>query len=106
MADEEIIGQKHFRDIRESLLQHKYLNNLPRTPIDEILGNDSNIENWNELLEVISLPAPFYKETSRPEVTSEALLYMFKASSIESRSEDSINNVCDSQTYPVSNNEK
>ena len=105
-VNEDIIGRKDLQDIREGLLQHKYLTNHPQTPLDEILDNVSNIESESELLDILSSPAPFDKETSRPEVTNEALLDMFKASTVESYSEDATNNVSDSQIDPVSNNEK
>ena len=106
LADEEIIGQKDSQDILESLLQHKYQNNLPETPFDETLGNVSNSESENELLEILSSPVQFDKEKRRPEVMNEALLSMLKAGTIESRFVDSNNKVSDSQTNPVSNNEK
>ena len=64
LADKEMIDQNDLQDILESLLQHGYLNNPPKTPLDEIQGNDSNIESENELLEILSSPAPLDKETS------------------------------------------
>lgn len=66
VAEDEIIGQKYLEDIRERLLQHKYLTNPPQTPLDKILANVSNIETENEQLEVLSLPDPFDLVISRP----------------------------------------
>ena len=70
------------------MLHNRYLSNHPQTQLDEILDNFSNIESESEFLDVLSLPAPIYKETSRPDVTNEALLDMFKAITVESHSKD------------------
>ena len=70
------------------------------------MGKISAIGSENGLLEVLSSPASFDKETSRCDVKNRALLDIFKASTIEPRSEDSTNNISDWQTDPVSNNEK
>ena len=70
------------------------------------MGKVSNIEIENESLDILSSPAPFDKETSRSEVTNEALLDMYKASTKESVTEDATNHVSNSLTGPGSNNEK
>ena len=106
LADEEIIGQNHLEDIRDSLLQQKYFTVRSQTPINEIFSKISNIESENELVNVLSSPALFYKENCRPEVINEALLDMFKENATEFRSEDPNNIVSDSQTDNGSNNEK
>ena len=92
LADDE----KDLQDIRESLSQHKYLTNPPGTPLDEVLGNLSNLESENELLDVFSSPDLSNKEISRSEVTSGALLDIIMAIRTKSRSENENNNVSDS----------
>ena len=93
LADKEMIDQNDLQDNLESLLLHKYLTYLPKTPLDEIQGNVSNIESENEMVEILSSPAPLDKEASRLEVADEAFSDKINASSIEYRSEDQTNNV-------------
>ena len=84
-----------------------YLTNPPQKPLDEILNKILNVESECEfLLDLLSSPAPFERETSRSEIANEALLDMFKASSMLSPSEDATIIVSDSQIDPICNKEK
>ncbi len=54
------------------------LQDVPQTPLNELLAEVSGISNSAKLLDVLNSPAPFYKHQSRERISQERLMEVYK----------------------------